>query len=356
MVYLLDTSPDVGRIRKLINGRLLDEKGRKVQQKALDRALITLWRGGYVTLDPKPPLELMQKDSDEPEEEIEEVEPESTIDETKSLAGQLTFGQSAPIVDDKPKEKKPAKPKAPPKTPLDDYEAVTATPTEAMNDLLLLRGVHPLYSLFLMNHLGIADRTERIMAFESLLQMSRSLGKSIRIPKHDELPPGPLQTTRLDDQLLKLGLATIDELGLNEDEEDEKKPWDDDYVPILTLPYKLQRLFQYDYPYVDDLTVTPVWVVGEVLNFGEDFNKYITSHKLQKQEGMIFRHLLRFILLIDEMAQLCPPDIEFEQWQSEIWPIANQLEEICRKADPQNTEQWLAETKKGNKKGQGDDQ
>jgi hypothetical protein len=199
--------------------------------------------------------------------------------------------------------------------------------------------------MFLMNHLGIADRNERIMAFESLLELSRSLGKATRIPRHDELPPGPLQTTRLDSQLLKMGLATMDELALNPNEDEQLKPWDDGYVPILTLPHKLQRLFQFDFPYVNDLRITPVWVVGEVLNYGEDFNKYITSNKLQKQEGVVFRHLLRFILLIDEMAELCPPDVEHEVWQSEIWPIANQLEEICKKADPKNTEQWLAESR-----------
>ncbi len=353
LVYLLDASPHVERIRKLVNGRLLDEKGRKVQQRALDRALITLWRGGYITLDPKPPLALMNQTSDDSDDASEESkEPESTVDESKSLAGQLTFGQATPLVPDETEKKGPVKPKAPPKSPLDDYQAITATPTESMSGLLLLRGVHPLYAMFLMNHLGIADRNERIMAFESLLQLSRSVGKAIRIPRQDELPPGPLQTTRLDSQLLKMGLATVEELGLIEDEEDEKKPWDDDYVPILTLPHKLQRLFQFDFPYVDDLRITPVWVVGEVLNYGEDFNKYITSNKLQKQEGMILRHLLRFVLLIDEMAQLCPPDIEHEQWQDEIWPIANQLEVICRKADPKNTETWLAETKIGAKKEQ----
>ena len=349
LVYLLDVSPDVSRIRKLVNGRLLDEKGRKAQQRALDRALITLWRGGYETLDPKPPVALSRRDSEEETPSEEEAVEEVAIDESKSLASQLTFGQAAPSPSPDPQAKQPAKAKSKaaslPSSPLDNYEAITATPSDSMSDLLLLRGVHPLYAMFLMKHLGIADRNERIMAFESLLDLSRSLGKSVRIPKQDELPPGPLQTTRLDDQLLKLGLATIDELGLNEDEEDEKKPWDDDYVPILTLPYKLQRLFQYEYPYVDDLRVTPVWVVGEVLNYGEDFNKYITSNKLQKQEGMILRHLLRFVLLIDEMAELCPPDIEHEQWQSEIWPIANQLEAICQKADPQNTEEWLAEMK-----------
>ena len=41
------------------------------------------------------------------------------------------------------------------------------------------------------------------------------------------------------------------------DDEDGPKPWDDDYVPVLTLPHKLQRLFQFDFPYVDDLRITP---------------------------------------------------------------------------------------------------
>ena len=72
-----------------------------------------------------------------------------------------------------------------------------------------------------MKHLGIADRNERVMAFESLLELSRSIGPAIRIPKPDRLPPGPLQTTRLDSQLLKLGLATVDEFGYPDDEEDD---------------------------------------------------------------------------------------------------------------------------------------
>ncbi|MEM7784068.1 MAG: DUF3516 domain-containing protein, partial [Planctomycetota bacterium] len=177
---------------------------------------------------------------------------------------------------------------------------------------------------------------------------SKSVGKAIRIPKPDILPPGPLATTRLDSQLLKLGLATAEELGdkKDEDEDSHKGYYDEDeFVPILTLPYKLLRLFEYDFPGVQDVRITPVWVVGEVLQFGTDFNKYITSHKLQKQEGIVFRHLLRFILLIDEMAQLCPPDVSHEQWQDDLFAIADQLEEICRFADPQSTDQWLADTR-----------
>ena len=129
------------------------------------------------------------------------------------------------------------------------YKPNTATCTEAMDDLLLLRGVHPLYAVFLMKHLGIADRNERVMAFESILELSRSLGKAIRIPQPEYLPPGPLATTRLDSQLLKLGLATAEELyGKDEDEEEDRSYFDDDWIPILTLPYKLQRLFQHDFP------------------------------------------------------------------------------------------------------------
>ena len=159
--------------------------------------------------------------------------------------------------------------------------------------------------------LGIADKNERIMALESILELSRSLGKAIWVPRHWELPPGPLATTRLDSMLLTKGLATAEELGAIKEEEDEdadkKRGYydEDDYVPILTLPHKLQRLFQHDFPGVDDVRVTPVWVVGEALQYGTDFNKYVTSNKLQKQEGVVFRHLLRFVLLIDEMAELC---------------------------------------------------
>jgi hypothetical protein len=86
-------------------------------------------------------------------------------------------------------------------------------------------------------------------------------------------------------------------------------------------------------------------VVGELLQYGTDFNKYITSHKLQKQEGVVFRHLLRFILLIDEMAELCPADVEHAVWREDLFAIADQLEEICRLTDPYSTDQWLAETR-----------
>ena len=61
---------------------------------------------------------------------------------------------------------------------------------------------------------------------------------------------------------------------------------------------------------------------------------------------MIFRHLLRLVLLIDELAQLCPPDITVDQWQDDLGDVADQIENICRSVDERGTEQWLQEGKK----------
>jgi hypothetical protein len=200
--------------------------------------------------------------------------------------------------------------------------------------------------MFLLNHLGIADRSERIQAMESLLELPRSLGPAVRVPRPDILPPGPLATTRLDETLLRLGLATAAELGAVPPAEDESpRSWmdEDERVYVLSLAHKLHRLFSHDFPTVDDVKVWPVWVAGELLEFGGHFNRYITSKGLQKQEGMIFRHLLRLILLIDEMAQLVPPDTSREEWQDDLGDIADQIEQSCRAVDAAGTEQWLDE-------------
>ena len=359
LVYMLDLSPDVKRIRKLLNGRLMKPADLKIAQRRLNRQLITLWRGGYVTLNPKPPIAEIAKEQSGEEEVDQTVEPEtedgppdlSQLSFGGGLGSSLTLGGSSlqgsdetePTGKDKPSSKK----KSTPAEDESDYEPATATPTEALDDLLKLRGVHPLYAVFLMKHLGIADRNERIMALESLLELSRSLGKTTRIPPHEELPPGPLATTRLDEKLLTLGLASSEEIGALPKDEEEDRGWipEEDFVPLLTLPRKLQRLFEYDFPSVDDLRISPVWVAGEALQYGTDFNKYITGNKLQQQEGIVFRHLLRLVLLIDEVVELCPADISHDQWRDDLYAIADQLEEMCRLADPQSTDQWLADAR-----------
>ncbi len=82
---------------------------------------------------------------------------------------------------------------------------------------------------------------------------------------------------------------------------DDDEPFNpDEWVRPLTFPEKLLRLFRSEFPAVTDVPLTDVWAAGELLHFGGDFNKLVTSRRLAKQEGIVFRHILRFILLCDE--------------------------------------------------------
>ena len=159
------------------------------------------------------------------------------------------------------------------------------------------------------------------------------------------MPPGPLQTTRLDPILLQLGLATAEELAPRPKDDDEpwhpRRTYDEEPVRVLTLADKLKRLFDYDFPGVHDLYVSPAWAAGEVLEFNGDFNNYVTSKALHKQEGIIFRHLLRLILLLGEFKQLCPPDTTEEEWRTDLDEIGALVAETCRRVDPSSTEKAL---------------
>jgi hypothetical protein len=177
------------------------------------------------------------------------------------------------------------------------------------------------------------------------LELPGSVAHFVRVPRQDELPPGPLATLRLDPHLLQLGLVTPEELSPNapvEEDDGERRRFDDgERKWVLTLAEKLRRLFDYDFPGVHDLRSSPVWAAGELLQFGGDFNKYVTSKALQKQEGMLFRHMLRLILLVGEFVQLCPPDVSEEEWRGELTDIAARLTESCRRVDPASTDKAL---------------
>ena len=89
---------------------------------------------------------------------------------------------------------------------------------------------------------------------------------------------------------------------------------------------------------------------GEVLEYN-DFNHYVTSKRLQKQEGIIFRHLLRLILLVGEFQEFCPPDCDYYEWQDSLRDIADRLTEICRKVDPESTDKTLEEMQRADNEG-----
>jgi superfamily II DNA/RNA helicase len=349
LAYMIDVSPDVELLRKLVSKRLM-ESGRMVGgQKQLDQMLLTLWAAGYVKLEPEPPAR------DEGERGREgEGEKKQHQQTRKPTATELAIAEarralaatdpSSPLADPSP-----PLPLAPSPTPV-SYQPRFAHPTDTLPKLLKLRGINPLYGIFLVNQLGIASREERIQAFESLLEMPGSVAKYVRVPKYEDMPPGPLATTRLDVELLQMGLATPEQLGAKSEEDDDQKPRGreifEEKVWPLTLAEKLRLLFDATFPDVHSLVTVPVWAAGEVLEFGGQFNKYITSRGLQKQEGVIFRHLLRLILLLKEFQQFTPPDCSAEEWLGELKEIIDRLTQCCREVDPTSTDKMLEEAER----------
>jgi hypothetical protein len=258
-------------------------------EKILDRMLLILSDKGYVTLDP--PLPPPRED-----------------------------GQPDPLL---------------------TYEAHVATPTPELDKLLVFRSVHPLYGAYLLQYLGAADENERLQALESVLEMPRPLLRYVRPLREEDMPPGPLARERLDIELIRRGLMAAPKVPSEEDEEDpdawEERP--------PSLAEKLYLLFEATYPEVNDVNIVPVWAAGEVLRNGGNFNLTIRARDLTKQEGIIFRHLLRLILLCDEFAQVTPNDTTPEEWQAWLRGLSDKLTASCRAVDPTSTDMMIQQAK-----------
>ena len=221
-----------------------------------------------------------------------------------------------------------------PKEP--QYQATHAHPTESLDKLLVFRACHPIYGAFLVDWLGIANEDERIQLLESVLEIPRPLLKFVRVP--GDVSQGAMTLEKLDPELIAKGLiiakpAKVEGEEENEEEEFEERP--------PTLAETVRMLFDAIHPDITDVNTQSVWSVGELLRYGGNFNQYVTSNDLTKQEGIIFRHALRFILLLEEFIQLTPPGIEKEQWERELRELGDKLTEACRKVDPTSTEETI---------------
>lgn len=299
LAYLLKASPEVNRLRTVIRKRLLDAPRIAAGEKALVRMLITLHRGNFIRLEPAPP----------------EPKPEQKADDATQVS-------EASIIDTS-----------------STYQPDLAHPTELLDKLLAFRAIHPLYGVFLMDYLGMADRAERIQLLESVLELPRPMLRFVRVPWPDKMPPGPL-AHHVDPQLVDRGLMSVPKAP-SEDEEEE----DDDEDFPLSLAEKMRLLFEVKYPEIADLEVQSVWAAGELLEFKGNFTKYISSKDLAKQEGILFRHFLRLVLLCGEFRQLTPTGCTEEDWQKEMDDISDQLTAACRAVDPASTDDAIQQLK-----------
>ena len=306
LAYLLSVTPDVSRLRNFVRKRLLDTARIAAGERVLERMLRTLHRTGFVTLEPEPPP-------------IDPLEIASTAD--------------------------------------DGYRADKATPTPKMQQLLAFRAIHPIYGAFLIERMGVASHDERLMALESVLELPRNLMKFVRVPR--DMPVGPLQEI-IDPELLAKGLIAApiveEEPEFDPDAEPEAPPRRDDrpkreeWIPPEerppTFPERLRLLFDALYPDVSDVNTQSCWVAGELLGqFGGNFHLYVQNRQLQKQEGLIFRHLLRLVLLCEEVVDLTPPGMEPAEWKAWLQELSGMLTEACRAVDPASTEETVQKAK-----------
>jgi superfamily II DNA/RNA helicase len=329
--YLLEASPAVEPIRAVIRRRLMDQPTIDAELKRLTKMLVTLHGMGIVVLDPPPPpgwgTVVVPTPAVESADESED-EPLSFGD----LVGRLKLGGSPATAS--------AAAAAPPPPP-PPYDPVTATPTDRLRQMMVFRAVHPLYGLWLMDHLGAADGHELIQILESLLAMPGSVAKAVRVPWPDELPPGKLATETIDPAILTGGLASIEDLYPPADQRDVMPELRRYPIP---LAQKTRMLFESQIDHAGGLFVTPVWAVGELLNYGGDFDKFVRGRELTKQEGILFKHCLRLILLCGEFEQLTPAGVTPVDWVARLEGITTVLTAACRQVDPQSTDEMLEET------------
>ena len=174
--------------------------------------------------------------------------------------------------------------------------------------------------------------------------MPGSVAKSLRVPWPSDLPPGRLATEVVDPTLLTRGVASQEDLYPQADQSDVPPELRKYPIP---LAQKMRMLFESEVDHAGGLFVTPVWGIGDLLAHGGDFDKFVRSRDLVKQEGILFKHLLRMILLCDEFAQLTPRDLDANEWRTMLRGISETLEAACRAVDAQSTDELLEELVEG---------
>ena len=345
LAYLLDARPEVEPIRDVIRRRLTDHATAEADIRRLTRMLVTLSQMGVVRLDPPPPpawqnavkpagpASSTESAADDEDESSAVIAPAPAQDAPSvgDLVARLRLGGAATA----PPTAKPATAAGPP-----PYDPVIAVPLERLGQLMVFRAVHPLYGLFLLDHLGKADDAELVQILESLLEMPGSVARAVRVPRPEDLPPGPLAVQVVDPLILTRGLATQEDLYPPADQSDIEPELRKYPIP---LAQKTRMLFESEVDHAGGLFVTPVWAVGDLLARGGDFDAFVRSRDLVKQEGVLFKHLLRMILLCREFEQLTPREVDPSAWKARLAAISDVLTRSCRTVDPQSTDQMLEE-------------
>ncbi len=363
LAYMLLNASEVQPLRDLVGRRLLPSNEIPQAQRELNQMLVTLWSAGYIDLSPKPmPISSAAASKEASSNQKVKAEPDRKpwIAFSAQPATQANGADAADVPDDEEEEAAGVNTSegAEIRYELDTYRPERAEPTDKLGLLVQLRSVNPIFGLFMIDLLQHANEAERIQALESVLELPANISKLVTCPPPDIVPFGPLATNVLHPKLLELGLAGSSEIMGQWEKKEEpdleklasetggtSRTWNDKWEPppppALALAEKMRRLFNHEFPRVHDLYTRGVWVVGELLEFNCEFNKYILAKGFQKQEGLLFRHVLRFILLAEEISQIAPESTDEETWEKPWDALIERLTECCRQVDAESTDKLL---------------
>ncbi len=197
LAFLLDANPAVEPIRQVIRHRLMDLPMIEAELKRLTKMLVTLDQLGIVVLDPPPPESWKRPAAgravasaaaravdDAEQSDDSDNSPGADTAVKGDLMGRLKLGNAFGSEVQLGARGKPALPQPEP------YQPAKAVATDKLRQLMVFRAVHPLYGMFLLDHLGMAEQHELIQILESLLAMPGTVAKSLRVPWPDVLPLG----------------------------------------------------------------------------------------------------------------------------------------------------------------------
>lgn len=201
---------------------------------------------------------------------------------------------------------------------------------DTMEGLTAFRSVDPLYGAWLAKKLAFADFQEKVEALESVLDMPPRVIFQAGLA---DLQPGPLQREYLEPLMLAMGVR-IEPPKPPEDGEDDFNPWKEEEERPPSFSEMLKIAFESELPYPEDLRVQPKWIIGGLFESQSEFYKFIGSRSLQKNEGIVFRHLLRFVILANEFfTRTEDPDYA---------AMVARITDACREVDPAYTQKYLA--------------
>ena len=350
LAFMLDASPEVAPIRAAVDRRLMPPGDKAGAQKNLTRMLRTLHDLGVVELEPPPPAPPSQQPHPAGESKADDAPAPAPAPDPLAgltLGGGLGGGGLGGVGQNLGGGKAPASPEASDRPQpaeveeeVDAYAPARAVPTPRLQEMLSFRAVNPLFGVFLLDRMGQLEPLERLQILEGMLELPRSVAGRLRPPRHEDAPPSDAVQELIDRPLIEAGLFTHEELYPPPPYEQDLGFGERPRFPV-ELAEKVRLLFADTARETGPLVVVPAYAAGALFELDGDFKTLIQTRDLAHQEGLVFRHLLRLILLCDEFRGVRPAGLEPEVWEAELTGWQDRLTACCRAVDPQSTDETL---------------